>query len=466
MKIKISEIAILERQRKELDKTKLQELAESIKANGLLHPIVVRRPFDEEVGGLAEGQRYILSVGGRRLAAHLILGREFIEANLKEDLDPISAQVVELEENIKRHDLSWQEQIEARKKIHSLRVAQNPEQSVSDTATELGLTPQQLYRDISLADTVKANPELKAATTKGSAVRLAEHKQHVAERARVVSKAMGSDLSSKLHTADGRAFIRSIPSASVDLVFSDLPYGIDYFEGAKSGENMKGQYDDSADSAKDFIADVVPHMVRVVKPTGWIVLFMCYEWHGWLQDLIRTACLEHHGYDTNRNGVCNQAGMKGEPTSKMGPITIVHAETCRFLRPELPPWIWTRRGKGNHGHWPELHASNRYEMIVVVNGGQAKLIKTETYPYENVLDFPPFSGERLHAMQKPHALCREIISRTTVVGERVLDICFGSGAHLAAAADMGRDFIGCDRNPDNLASALTLVGQYYHKAGK
>lgn len=211
---------------------------------------------------------------------------------------------------------------------------------------------------------------------------------------------------------------------------------------------MKGQYDDSIGTAKDFIADVVPEMVRVVKPTGWIVLFMGYELHSWLQDLLRTVCTLHFKY-TNENGRCEDC-VASSPT----------------LRPELPPWIWTRRGKGNHGHWPELHASNRYEMIVVVNGGEAKLMKTPSYPHENVLDFPPFSGERLHAMQKPHEVCREIIARTTVVGERVLDICMGSGAHLAAAADMGRDFRGCDSNPDNLASALTLVGQYYHKAGK
>lgn len=463
MKIKISEIAILERQRKELDKTKLNELAESIKTNGLLHPIVIRRPFDEEITQISESQRYILSVGGRRLAAHILLGRTDIEANLKEDLDPISAQVVELEENIKRHDLSWQEQISAREKIHELRLKQNPAQTVTDTAKELGLTPQQLYRDVSLAQQVRADPSLKGATTKGSAVRLADHKEHVSKRAAIASSALGSDLGNKLYTADGRDFIRTIPSQSVDLVFSDLPYGIDYFEGAKSGENMKGQYDDSADSAKDFIADVVPHMVRVVKPTGWIVLFMCYEWHDWLQTQLRTACRTHGEYEVEGDLRKQFDGKRHGMGHCMGDLSGV---TCSFLRPELPPWIWTRRGKGNYGHWPELHASNRYEMIVAVNGGSAKLMKTPKYPHENVLDFEPFSGERLHAMQKPHALCREIIDRTTVVGERVLDICFGSGAHLAAAADMGRDFIGCDRNPDNLASALSLVGQYYHKAGK
>jgi DNA modification methylase len=174
---------------------------------------------------------------------------------------------------------------------------------------------------------------------------------------------------------------------------------------------------------------------------------MCYEWHGWLQTHLANVCTEHFEYrDHKKKAECNAPGAIG---------------ACHFLSPEMPPWIWTRRGKGNHGHWPELHASNRYEMLVVANGGSAHLTKK---PVENVLDFPPMEGERFHAMQKPHDLCCEIIERTTVPGELVLDLCMGSGAHLAAAADKGRDFIGCDKNPENLASALALIGPYYHKA--
>jgi DNA modification methylase len=279
---------------------------------------------------------------------------------------------------------------------------------------------------------------------------MAKHKTHVAEREKVALSVKGSDIAKKLLTMDGRDLIRTRPDQSVDLIFSDLPYGINYFIGAKSGENMKGQYDDSAESAKDFIADVVPHMVRVVKPTGWIVLFMCYEWHMWLQESLLNACTVHAGYrEKISDNFCN--ALKSSTLA------------CHFLRPELPPWIWTRRGKGNHGHYPELHASNRYEMLVVVNGGKAHLTKK---PVENVLDFAPFSDERLHAMQKPHDLCCEIIDRTTVPGELVLDICMGSGAHLAAAASKGRDFLGCDKNPDNLGAALGLVSQYYHRGMK
>lgn len=423
MKIPLNEIATLHRQRKDLDPKELSALAESIKANGLLHPIVVRPPFEEENALITEEQRFVLCVGGRRLAAHYILGSKDIEANLKSDLDPLSAEICELEENLVRVDISYPDEVAARARMHEIQKKINPGQTLAQTAELIKTDAPQLSRDIALHNAIKLDPSLAKASTKGSAIRMAAHKDHVKKREASVVGSIGTDLKSKLFTADGRDFIGAIPSQSIDLVFSDLPYGIGYFEGAKSGQDMKGQYDDDKDVAKKFIAAVIPDMIRVIKPTGWIVLFMCYEWHGWLQDEIAKA----------------------------------------GLKPELPPWIWTRRGKGNHGHWPELHASNRYELIIVVNGGQAHLIKTPSYPYENVLDFEPMSGPRLHAMQKPHDLCREIIGRTTVVGEKVLDICMGSGAHLAAAADMGRDFLGCDNNSDNLPAAVALVSQYYHR---
>jgi ParB/RepB/Spo0J family partition protein len=450
VKLLISDIAVINRQRRLIDKKKIEELANSIKANGLLHPIVVRKPFESELGQVDKAS-FVLCVGGRRLAAHLLLRLTEIEVNFKENLNALDAEIVELEENVVRENLRWDEEAAARARIHVLRSKQNPTQTLESTAEETGVTKSQLSRDVNLAEAIKKDPSLKGATSKGSAIRMLKHKKHMQERSETALKVQGSDIAKKLHTADGVEFIKALPDKSVDLVFSDLPYRIDYFEGARSGENMKGQYDDSALATEKFITEVVPEMVRVVKPTGWIVLFMSYEWHGWLQEIFKYTCLKHGRWTMNKEQEC-AVGLR-----------IGDLGGCSTLKPELPPWIWTRRGKGNHGHYPELHASNRYEMIVVVNGGSAHLTKK---PVENVLDFEPFSGERLHAMQKPHDLCCEIIDRTTVPGELVLDVCMGSGAGLAAAAAKGRDFLGCDLNPENLPAALSLVGQYYHRGAK
>lgn len=451
MLIPLLSIAVINRQRKSIDMDKLAELAGSIETNGLLHPIVVRRPFDAEREATGN-KEYVLCVGGRRLAAHAFLGRTEIEANLKEDLDPISARICELDENIKRADVTWQEQVDARAEIAALTKVLNPGAVHSEVAAAVGVSEAQLSKDLDLHASLTKDPSLRTAASKGSAIRTATYKAEIDRRITAVKGTDLAELKTKLHTADGRDFIRTIPSGSVDLVFSDLPYGIDYFGVMKEGTGVHGAqslYDDSQETSKDFITDVIPEMLRVVKPSGWVVLFMCYELHGWLQELIADVCTAHFQY----REIDPPTQDEPEKRHDFCPGKI----DCNFFKTEMPPWLWTRRGKGNHGHWPELHASNRYEMLVVVNGGQAKLAKK---PCENVLDFEPFEGEtRLHAMQKPLALCQEIIERTTVSGERVLDICFGSGAHLAAAASLGRDFLGCDSNPNNLGSALGLVAQ-------
>lgn len=442
MLIKISDIAIVHRQRKEMDPAKVKQLAESIRERGLLHPVVVRTPFEHELEA-AQGKPYVLSVGGRRLAAHMMLDRLEIEANLKDSLDPISAEIVELDENIQREDITWQEEVDARTRIAELLKQQQPEANIRDIAEQIGVSPAQLSKDISLHELAKQDPSLRNASSKGTALRTAAFKQEINQRLARVETSSASELSSKIVLADARDYIRTLTSQSVDLLFTDLPYGLDYFEVTKSPGSLQSTYDDAVGTTKELITGLVPEIVRVVKPSGWIVLFMSYELHAWLMSTVQHACGSHSGYRVTGRTQCREAILSSGP--------------CRFLIPEPKPWIWTRVGSGNYGHWPELHAASRYEMLVVVNGGQAKLAKK---PVEDILPFAGITSARLHAMQKPHDLCREIIERTTVVGELVVDVCCGSGAHLAAAADLGRDFRGCDNNPENIRSAISLVAQY------
>lgn len=446
--IPITDIALLNRQRKTMDPIHVRALADDIERVGLLHPPVVRPPHEGEDAG---GKPWVLMVGGCRLAAHALLGRAEIEVKFKSDLSPIDAKIAELSENIRRANITFHEEVDARAEIAALLREKTPGIDDTSIAQEIGISKAQLSKDLQLHKHIVADPGLRTASSKGSALRIAEFKKTLDDRIKNVRATQGDGrltlLQEKLVTADARTFIRQVPTDSVDMIFTDLPYGLDYYgiTASESANLRVSTYDDTEGTTKDLIVDLVPQMLRVVKPSGWIVLFMCYEWHAWLMDLFRDSCMVHHDYrDETRQRCLSSCGES----------------PCIFSVPESPPWLWTRRGKGNHGHWPELHASNRYEMIVVVNGGSAKLARK---PVENVLDFPPLSEERLHAMQKPHELCVELIQRCTVLDERVLDVCMGSGAHLAAAAACGRDFAGCDSNPANLASALQLVAQHWSK---
>ena len=86
------------------DDEKLEELAESIKANGVVQPIMVR-PSEEE-------GRYILILGERRLHASRKAGKTHIPSMVRR-VSPQQAAEMTIIENLQREDLSALEQAEA-----------------------------------------------------------------------------------------------------------------------------------------------------------------------------------------------------------------------------------------------------------------------------------------------------------------------------------------------------------------
>ncbi|MBY6243922.1 ParB N-terminal domain-containing protein [Methylosinus sp. Sm6] len=80
-------------------------IAASIELQGLSQPIVVRPRSPEE----GEGLPYILVVGGHREAALRSIGWKELTVDkhvLIRDLDPLEARLVEIDENIARHELN------------------------------------------------------------------------------------------------------------------------------------------------------------------------------------------------------------------------------------------------------------------------------------------------------------------------------------------------------------------------
>lgn len=111
MKIPITSIIQTDRQRQDLGD--IQGLAESIKRYGIIHPPVVSRNPDNI--------SYTLVAGGRRTAACLHLGYTEIEVNFREELSLEDIHELELEENLRRKSLTWQEHVLAIDDLHSKR---------------------------------------------------------------------------------------------------------------------------------------------------------------------------------------------------------------------------------------------------------------------------------------------------------------------------------------------------------
>ena len=91
-----------DRQRSALD---IGSLKASIARNGLINPIIV--------GYRPDGDGIWLIAGERRLESCRELGWSVIPVRYLAELSPIERQIIELEENIKRLDLPWQDIVRA-----------------------------------------------------------------------------------------------------------------------------------------------------------------------------------------------------------------------------------------------------------------------------------------------------------------------------------------------------------------
>ncbi len=93
--------------RKHIDEEALQELAQSIRAQGIIQPIVVR---------IQEGGRYELIAGERRWRAAQLAGLDVIPAIVR-DIPDSAAIAMSLIENIQRRDLNIIEEAEALQRL-------------------------------------------------------------------------------------------------------------------------------------------------------------------------------------------------------------------------------------------------------------------------------------------------------------------------------------------------------------
>lgn len=117
---------------------RIAELAASIKANGLLEPVLVRK-HPKKRG------KYELRAGERRLTAHKVAGLQTIDAIVEEDMDDTRAGLVTVLENLQREDLSAVEVAQGLKTL-MVKAKMTPKEIAAATGKHFSW----VYRRISL----------------------------------------------------------------------------------------------------------------------------------------------------------------------------------------------------------------------------------------------------------------------------------------------------------------------------
>lgn len=391
-----------DRQRREFEPQAMQDLADSIIRIGLMQPIVVR--YDEL-------RNASLVAGERRLRALVDLGAigasvRFNGASLKPgevptiDIGELSEERLfeaELEENIRRAALTWQEEASARAALHELRRRQSPGHTVQQTAIEVfgksdgGYQDDKLRKQITVAAFL-SDPDVARAKDAKEAYKILERKEQVKENVKLATL-VGESYGAHSHTllkGDCLEVMAGLPDHSFDVICTDPPYGM----GADSFGDAAGKlttithgYDDSLASFEMLMIDCAMHWNRIAKPSAHLYICCDIDQFPWLRKLLSDS-----GWSVFRT-----------------PLINVKQNSGRVPLPEHGP----RR---------------TYETILYAFRGRKRV--TGIYP-----DVITSSGDENlgHGAQKPVALIADLLKRSVKPGDRVLDPFAGTGTIFPAA---------------------------------
>ncbi len=245
----------------------------------------------------------------------------------------------------------------------------------------------------------------------------------------------------KILCGDCIEIMRKIPDASVDAVFADSPYNLQLGEKTlyrpedqTAARAVRDNWDafESNEQYDEFTRAWMRECKRILKPDGamWVI--------GSYHNIFRVgSILQDMGFWILNDIVW----VKTNPMPNFRGTRFTNAhETLIWATP-------TKTGKYTFN----------YETMKKLNGGKQMRSDWDInicLGEERVKDA---NGKSLHNTQKPMDLLRRVILASTKAGDVILDPFVGSGTTAAVAKELGRQFIGIDREESYVNAARERV---------
>jgi site-specific DNA-methyltransferase (adenine-specific) len=222
----------------------------------------------------------------------------------------------------------------------------------------------------------------------------------------------------------------SIPDGSVDMVMCDLPYG-------------------TTQNKWDSIIPLEPLWAtykRVCKPNAAIVLTAAQPF----TSILTCSNLKGFRYDwtwekTTPSGHLNAKKM---PMRAHETILVFAHSTPRYF-PQKTSGHKRKSAKADRSkNQPKCYGSQK---------GLTVYDSTDRYPRSVIKTSTDRQRSKLHPTQKPVTLMEYLVKTYTLSGETVLDNCMGSGTTGVACMNLGRKFIGIEKDPDYFKVAYDRI---------
>lgn len=237
------------------------------------------------------------------------------------------------------------------------------------------------------------------------------------DQLRAKIKAFNSEAENKLICGDCVQVMESLDDGSIDVVISDVPYGIDY----TSNHSLYNEYvtktgidnDSDLDETLSVIDSALEVLSRKTKENAHVYLFT--SWKVYPQFV---AVVSKH-FDVKNMIVWNKGN------ASMGDLT---------------------------GAWGNMH-----ELIVFATKGR-RALNTRKF---DVLEVPRVpTTKAIHPTQKPEALITHLLDASAQEKDVVIDPFMGSGSTIKAIKDHKLDmsYIGIELDEEKFQKAKTYIG--------
>lgn len=411
--INVEEIKVEERAREELGD--LTSLIKSFEEEGIIQPLAVEETSDG----------YILLAGGRRFEAARRAKIPEIPVRIYEQgLSPLMRKSIELAENLYRKDLTWQEEVKLKRKVHDLQLEMYGEKtstsrdaegwSKRDTSKMLGESPASTVQDIQLAEALGVIPEIEKAKTKHEATKMlkkvgerivvkeiAKRVQDIADKTPRTVKA--KNLVNSFIIKDFFEGIADVADGVADVIELDPPYGIDLKDVKKSDTVTKPtleKYNEiEARQYKGFMKNTLEECYRILGKNGWLICWFGPEpWFQTIYELLIKA-----GFTTRRI-----------------------------------PGIWAK--PSGQTMQPGSALANCYEMFFYARKGNPAIIQQGR---SNIYQYKPVPAQqKRHPTERPIELMQDILGTFCSPLSRAMIPFLGSGNTMFAAANLGMSSFG------------------------
>lgn len=231
------------------------------------------------------------------------------------------------------------------------------------------------------------------------------------------------------HIGDTFDVMRTLPSASVDMILCDLPYG-----------TTQNKWDSILP-----LDQLWAEYWRIAKPNAAIVLTAQPPF----DKLLGASCLPHLKYEWiwQKEAGTGFLNAKRQPLKDCENVMIFYRGQCVYnpqMRTGFKPY------SVKQGHVGSNYGTVRPDNMSKSDG--------ERYP-TSLLAFPR-DKSRIHPTQKPVALFEYLIRTYTNPDDTVLDNTAGSGTTAVAAEQSGRRWICIERDEEYSLKAMARLAPY------